>query len=50
MIREMTVADLPQVFDVRVATLENAVSKEYLEDLGITPDQHSYRLYNPVSR
>ena len=34
----MTTADLPQVFDVRVSTLENSVTLEYLEELGITPE------------
>ncbi len=40
----MTVADLPEVFDVRVATLENAVSRAYLEELGITPESTAIAL------
>ena len=36
--REMLVADLPAVFELRVATRENAVTLEELEqDYGITP-------------
>ncbi len=35
--REMTAADMPQVFDVRLATTENAVTIERLEEKGVTP-------------
>ncbi len=37
--REMTAADLPAVFELRVSTIENAISLEELEkDYGITPE------------
>ena len=34
--REMTAADIPDVFAVRLSTTENAVTKERLDELGIT--------------
>ena len=34
----MTSADLPQVFEVRVATLENEITMSRLTKLGITPE------------
>lgn len=34
--REMTAADIPDVFAVRLSTTENAISKERLDELGIT--------------
>lgn len=34
----MTPADLPQVFEVRVATLENEITMARLVELGITPE------------
>ncbi len=38
MIREMTVADLSEVFAVRTATIENAISMQQLQLYGITKD------------
>ncbi len=34
----MTPADLPQVFKVRISTLENEISMSQLTELGITPE------------
>ena len=37
-VREMTAADLPEVFAVRVSTLENTITmRELEEDYGLTP-------------
>ncbi len=37
--REMTIEDLPAAFDVRLSTIENAITLEELEeDYGITPE------------
>ncbi len=37
--REMTIEDLPAAFDVRLSTIENAITMEELEqDYGITPE------------
>ena len=38
-IREMTVADLPEVFAVRISTVENNVTlRELKDEYGLTPD------------
>jgi ribosomal protein S18 acetylase RimI-like enzyme len=37
-IRELTAADLPQVFEVRVSTVENIITSSRLSELGITPE------------
>lgn len=42
----MTPADLPQVFDVRVSTLENTITLSRLTELGITPDSLTTALQN----
>ena len=38
-IRQMTPGDLPATFDVRLSTVENAITMERLEcDYGVTPE------------
>ncbi len=48
MFREMAPDDLPQVFLVRTATIENAVSMEKLEEYGITEDSLTKALQSHV--
>ncbi|WP_255989057.1 GNAT family N-acetyltransferase [Chitinolyticbacter albus] len=50
LIRETQLADLPELFRVRAATRENALSVDYLATLGITPESAARSMASGESR